>query len=269
MRDRAVIATLTLLALASGCGCEGARSDDGRSVAAAALEAGNSAYQRGDFQEARTKYREAVQSGLDGAVVLYNLGNAYYQTGELGRAIASYYRAATLSPRDSDVRANLARALAERKIGGPPPPATWLHLLGRRIVGGFTLTEFAVTAAVLYWLALAVAAAMLLRPERSRRLGRLLALLAGLCVIVGAGGFARWWSYHHVHRGVIAEETGEIRSGPEQSFETVQRVQEGSFVQVMRKDGEWLQVVAEGGPKGWVTEASLARGWSWAEGAGL
>jgi tetratricopeptide (TPR) repeat protein len=117
---------------------------------AGALEAGDAAYQRGDFAGARDQYLAAIRQGLDGARVLYNLGNAYYRTGKIGRAIACYERAATLAPRDDDVRANLERALVERPSGAVAPPPTWLHMLGRRLVGSFTLTEFAVCAAVMY-----------------------------------------------------------------------------------------------------------------------
>lgn len=226
-----------------------------------ALKAGDGAYQRGDFEGARDRYGQALEGGLDGARVLYNLGNAYSRTGELGRAIACYRGAAALAPRDADVQANLARAMAERKMGAPAPPASWLHVLGRSLIASFTLSEFAVAAAALYWLGIAFAAAMILRPNRRRRHARLLGLIVVLCVLVSAAGVSRWWSYHHVRTGVVAEETAQIRSGPGESFETVQRVYEGTLVRVLRGDGGWVQVVVEGGARGWVRAERVAKAW--------
>jgi len=157
------------ISLCAALSLSGAHAQQGQSPGtdpAAALAAGDAAYQRGDFAGAREQYLAAIRQGLDGARVLYNLGNAHYRTGEIGRAIACYERAATLAPRDDEVRANLERALAERPSGAVAPPPSWLHMLGRRLVGSFTLTEFAVGAALLYWLAVGLCGGMLLRPAR-------------------------------------------------------------------------------------------------------
>lgn len=255
MRHKLLIAELLLLA--ATC-LSVLRAEE---AAVARVEASDSAYQRGDFAQARDEYRAAVDSGLDGARVLYDLGNAYYRTGEIGRAIACYQQAGRQAPRDEDVRANLARALVRRKAGAPPPPPTWLHMMGRRLVGAFTLTEFAVTAALIYWLGMATAAALLLASEKRGRLRRLLVVLAVLFVLVSAAGVARWWTYHHVRTGVVAQERAELRSGPGESFETLQRLHEGSFVRVLRSDGQWVQVVAEGKVSGWLPGTSVARTW--------
>ncbi len=255
MRHRLLIVQLVLLAAT----CVAAlRAEE---AGLARVQAGDSAYQRGDFARARDEYRAAVDSGVDGARVLYDLGNALYRTGEIGRAIACYQRAARLAPRDEDVRTNLARALARRKAGAPPPPPTWLHMIGRRLVGAFTLTEFAVTAALIYWLGMATAIALLLASERKRRLRRLLVVLGILFALVSAAAVARWWSYDHVRMGVVAQERAELRSGPGESFETLQRLQEGAFVRVLRGDGEWVQVVTEGKVSGWLRENSVAKTW--------
>jgi len=44
-----------------------------------------------------------------------NLGVAYYKTGDLARAIASFERAVALAPDRADHRANLEQLLAERR----------------------------------------------------------------------------------------------------------------------------------------------------------
>lgn len=133
----------------------------------------------------------------------------------------------------------------------------WLHALGRTLVGSFTLSELAVTAALLYWLAAVLLARYLLR-GRGRRLRRALVLVVALVVIVSALAVGRWWQYHHIARGVVTAEATEVRSGPGDSFETVQRVQDGRMVRIVRADGEWLQVIAEGGARGWLPSAAVA-----------
>src|SRR4029077_10622714 len=63
---------------------------------------GNDAYLRGDYAGAVAAYQELDRQGLVSADLTFNLGNAYYRQGNLGRAIWAYERAAALDPDDED-----------------------------------------------------------------------------------------------------------------------------------------------------------------------
>ena len=75
--------------------------------AASLAEQGDSAYSKGDYQAAVAAYSAALKEGSS-AELLYNLGNAFYRQGDLGRAVLNYERALRLDPSMSDARANLA-----------------------------------------------------------------------------------------------------------------------------------------------------------------
>ncbi len=68
------------------------------------------------FNEALSIYRTFDVSGASGKVY-YDIGNCYFQLGELGLAIFYYYKAAKEMPRDNEVKANLTVAL--QKAGLP------------------------------------------------------------------------------------------------------------------------------------------------------
>ena len=70
----------------------------------------NQAYKVGDFQEAIEEYLRLIRSGYGGGQIYYNLGNAYFRAGQLGRAILEYERAQLLIPRDPDLNFNLSHA---------------------------------------------------------------------------------------------------------------------------------------------------------------
>ena len=72
---------------------------------------GNARYERGEYAEAAQLYEAAVDRGYSDTALYYNLGNAYLESGDLGRAILNYMRARELSPRDSAVAENLELAL--------------------------------------------------------------------------------------------------------------------------------------------------------------
>src|SRR5215469_5260146 len=76
----------------------------GGATAESAFDEANKLYEQGKYTEAANGYEKILQSGQVSAAVLYNLGNAFFKSGQLGRAIATYRRAQQLAPRDPDLR---------------------------------------------------------------------------------------------------------------------------------------------------------------------
>ena len=66
----------------------------------------DSAYVNGNYQEAIKVYESLLKHG-ESAELYYNLGNAYYRTENITRAVLNYERALLLSPGDGDIRFNL------------------------------------------------------------------------------------------------------------------------------------------------------------------
>lgn len=66
----------------------------------------DSAYMRGQYQQAIRGYETLLKQGAS-ADLYYNLGNAYYRTEDITRAVLNYERALLFSPGDSDIRFNL------------------------------------------------------------------------------------------------------------------------------------------------------------------
>ena len=66
----------------------------------------DSAYASGEYQQAIKDYEALLKQGAS-ADLYYNLGNAYYRTENITRAVLNYERALLLSPGDRDIRFNL------------------------------------------------------------------------------------------------------------------------------------------------------------------
>ncbi len=81
--------------------------------AASAIDAGelfargNRSYDSAQYIDAIAAYREILDSGLESAALYYNLGNAYFESEDLGHAALNYLRAQRLDPTDEDIRDNL------------------------------------------------------------------------------------------------------------------------------------------------------------------
>ncbi len=89
-------------------------------------------YKKGNYQQAIKDYEELLKGGVS-ADLYYNLGNAYYRTDNITRAIINYERALMLSPGDEDIRFNLqlARSKTIDKIAPESEMffVTWYHAL--------------------------------------------------------------------------------------------------------------------------------------------
>ena len=59
-------------------------------VSAAAFDSANKLYEEGKFAEAVSAYEKLAQSGQVSAALYFNLGNAFFKSGQIGRAIAAY-----------------------------------------------------------------------------------------------------------------------------------------------------------------------------------
>ena len=68
------------------------------------------------YQKAALRYERALKDGnLKNGMLYYNLGNTYFQTGDLGRAILNYRRAELYEPNNPNLKQNLAFARQQRK----------------------------------------------------------------------------------------------------------------------------------------------------------
>ena len=76
-------------------------------LAATSFEQANTLYEQGKFQEAAAVYEGVIKSGRASSAVFFNLGNAYFKDGQLGRALMNYRMSERLDPRDPDVQAKV------------------------------------------------------------------------------------------------------------------------------------------------------------------
>ncbi len=95
----------------------------------------NKLYAQGKFSDAATAYEKILQTGVQSPALLFNAGNAEFKAGHLGKAIAAYRQASLLSPRDAELRANLA--FVRNQVQG----ATVRESRWQNVFGSLTLNE--------------------------------------------------------------------------------------------------------------------------------
>lgn len=204
---------------------------------------GNALYAEGKFADAVASYEAAVGRGEYSANLFYNLADAYYRTGDRGRAMLNYQRALLLEPRHTEAAANLAfvrgrtpaSATAEDGFAGRLDADAWTWAAA----GGGWLAVVALGTAV--W----------------RRRGRWLFLPLGL-VGVAVGAAAGWALYRldagakNPARAVVLLDETRVLYSPADNSKAVSVLTAGGEVRVLSAQGAWDYVQLGDGSRGWV-----------------
>ena len=227
----------------------------------AAFDAASKLYEQGKFTEAAAAYEQLLPSTLRSESLWFNLGNAWFKAGQLGRAITAYRQAEQLAPRDPAVRFNLN--FARKKVTGGDSPAgpAW-----RRALGALTLNEWTVLASVALWLWFVLLALREWRPALRQALSGYTATTGvSVLLLIGCVAVAAEMRFNTISAVVISHEAI-VRSGPLEEAKVLHQFRDGTEVTVLdQKDlgaGDqkqaWLQVSDGANRSGWVKGDQVA-----------
>ncbi len=216
----------------------------------------NAAYSDGRFEEAVAAYESIIAAGIDGGHLRFNLGNAYFKTGDVGRAILNYERASRWIPGDPDLDANLtyARSLTGAEACVPPLWANWLF----PFASSFPSWQLSMVASCL--LALALATLALRRIAGTR--GRPSAYLAGICfvmaaLVAGSAGYRAVQVELISTVVVVTEGSAPVRFEPAEDGTTHFAAPQGSRLEGGETRPGWAQVARCDGRRGWIEAAAI------------
>jgi len=204
------------------------------------------------FRDAAARFQMVADSGITSGELLYDLGNAYLQSGDLGQAILNYRRAERQMPGDARLQSNLqyARSLCRSQI-----PASAEHDLLNAILAwhfqtpaGWRFAAFTTVHAAL-WLLLTW---QLFRPVTGGRW--LIAIVAIAWVALGASIAADVTGFGHQAEGVLIADEVVMRKGNGEGFEPKfdKPIHSGVEFTIVDRRGDWLEVQLANGEKGWV-----------------
>jgi tetratricopeptide (TPR) repeat protein len=226
-----------------------------------AMRVANQKYEAGEYSEAAAIYETILASGLHHSTVYYNLGNAYYKQGDIGRAILNYRRAQRLDPRDADVVANLniARTQTVDKLDAPVEGG-WSNLV-KFAAEWLTVGEAIVLALVLWQLIGLLALIALLRPVLRRWCAIGMGVLAVFLAIGLISIANRFYREQNYAPGVIVAEAIDVTSGPGTSNQYLIEftVHAGAEVSLLESRPGWDRLALPGDLQGWAPAEAVER----------
>ena len=218
----------------------------------------NRLYGEGQYERAIGLYKGLIEAQVADGVVYYNLGNAYYKRGDLGRAILNYRRAQRLMPRDRDVLANLklARAQTADRLESDEE-AGLASVVQRAMTESTSLDESAMLLLALWSLVCALAVGAILWPP-GRRVLR--GLIVAVSILVGLSGISlgnQVWAQYGRTPGVIVAKSVGVHSGPGIDYLLEFSLHAGTEVQILDDRDDWVRIVLPGNLQGWMPHEGL------------
>ncbi len=217
----------------------------------------NASYGEEDFKKAIAGYEEILALGFESGALYYNLGNAYFKNGSLGKAIVNYRRAARYLPRDADVKANLSYAQSLIKGGPLQVRRTWFIRLFYSFAQTFSLNEITAATSLLY-LALAVSIILfILFKEMRKPLAYVCGLLFLLLVLCFSAFLVQYNRVVVRKEAVVVVEQTDSRFEPFGDATTFFTLREGESIVVVKSKDEWVKVRRADGKQGWIKKSDI------------
>jgi len=216
---------------------------------AAEFERANKLYEQGKYAEATAAYENLLSAGAQGASVWFNLGNATYKSGQIGRAIVAYRMAERQEPRDAALRANLqfvrTKVYSDERTRLPG----WMSF--SRLA---TLNEWTLLTASLLWSFFGV----LIGGElRRRRYSKAAATCFALCVL-SAVALGCAFRDQSTSQAVVFAKEATARFGPLDESQAAFQLRDGAELMVRAMKGEWVEVQDAEKRAGWIRRDAVA-----------
>lgn len=219
----------------------------------------DAAYVAGDFTDAVDGYEQVLAQGQVSAEIQFNLGNAYFKSGQVARSILNYERAHKLAPQDEDIVFNLKLAKLSTKDRIETMPEMFFVTWWNTLLQALPMDGWAWSAVVS--LILVLAGLGIFRFSASvgiRQASFYAALLVGLWGLFS--GYAAQQQYRRMmndDRAVVMRPTVNVKSAPEQGGKDLFVVHEGLVVQVTETIGTWYRIRLADGNVGWVPQEAV------------
>jgi tetratricopeptide (TPR) repeat protein len=210
----------------------------------------NQEFAAGRFKEAVDDYEGLVRAGPWSANLFYDLGNAHFRNGNLGRAILNYERALALDPRHPEADANLRIARDEARALELTASRT------ERALRFMNLNQYAFTAAIAFWVGAFGIIALFFARRRSG--GLLMMSILSLSIFALAVAAIIWIDNGNRGRALaIVTDTGvEARVATADNANRVLTLPPGSEVRTLSKRGDWIYAALPNNLRGWISAKS-------------
>jgi tetratricopeptide (TPR) repeat protein len=229
------------------------------SAAVPTKQEGDRAYSHSDYTKAIQVYEAILKTG-ESADIYYNLGNAYYKTNDIAKAILNYERALLIEPYNSDIRNNLdiARSKTMDRVDATPDIffITWINAL----INTLSVDRWARLGIVFFLLLLVAAYFYIFSNKMAVKKAGFIAGIFLLAFTICSNLFALKLKNGLINRdnAIIMSHVVTVRSTPSDTGTKLFEIHEGHKVAVSDNSmTDWKEIKLEDGKVGWVHRSDI------------
>jgi tetratricopeptide (TPR) repeat protein len=223
------------------------------------LRKAETAYDSKKYQEAVNAYEALIKDGYRSYQLYFNLGNAYYRSNELGKAIYYYELARKIEPNDEDISINLSKASAKTIDKIDSKENFFITAVKTNVLSSFSTTVWAWLSIV----SLVLAATLFFVFVNSSMLGVKrgafvfsLIFLAAFFIMYFLGYSAMKAKYENKFAIILSKEV-RIMNEPTLTATSKFNLHEGTKIRVVESNGDWVLIKLDNGNEGWVKLADV------------
>ena len=215
-------------------------------------------YLKGNYQQAIVDYEELLKDGVS-ADLYFNLGNAYFRTDNITRAILNYERAHLLAPGDEDIMFNLKFARSKTIDKVTPQPEIFFVNWYRALVNFTSVDRWALAAIASIILVLVLLMYLFADELLFRKIG-FYGAIAFLLLFVFSNLFAYQQKSLLENRtmAIVVASSVNVKKTPADNSEASFVIHEGTKVDITDVSIKgWKEVKTEDGRQGWLNDNAI------------
>ena len=220
----------------------------------------NKHYANDQYSEALSDYRSLLQEGVASSELYYNIGNAEYKMGNIGKAILYYEKAKLLAPNNKSITTNLniAREKVDSDILEIPdflPLRLWRGMAKTLSPGIWILVQILMGGVLLYGIFL-----FYNRSDKSLKLKSIgIAVIGLLLLLVSYAAGKTAHNLLHLHdKGIVIGATT-MYSAPDSRSEEIEPLADGVKVNIIDSIDNWYQIELMNKNSGWIEMKTVER----------
>lgn len=221
------------------------------------FKAGNESYDAGDYDVAIEKYSSVVSEGYHSAELYYNLGNAHYRNGEIGKAIWAYESALKVDPDHKDALFNLEFVNAQTVEKLDVSRQGFGHWI-QGLVFGSNINIWVWISIICSVLFSLLATVFIQSKKRSSRdfglIGSAIFVLGLIISLIVSNAHKDYITSRS--KGVVISEQVDVLVSPQEDSNISYKLGEGARVNLVSDEKDWVQIDLNGN-QGWVQKKDI------------
>ena len=223
------------------------------------FEQANDLYNKGNFEDAISKYETIVDGGQHSAALYFNLANAHYKLNHIAPSIYYYEKALKLSPNDKEIQNNIAFARNMTIDAIDKTPELGIAKFSKEVTNWLTFDDWAKLSVLLMLLFVVFYLVYYFNYSAAKK--RFAFITSMSFLIMSCCAIALAYNNHYlVERDmpaiVFAKETL-VKSEPNLRSTESFKLHEGTKVQILDTVNNWKKIKLADGKTGWISKQDI------------